>query len=87
MIDNKTVITGSFNWSPSAAHTNDETLLIIESPQLAKHFTSEMDRLWRGRNSASPHGCSGHFSDERSNAALGSRGDAVSYTHLRAHET
>ena len=39
---------GTFNWSPSAAHTNDETLLIIESPQLAKHFTREMDRLWRG---------------------------------------
>ena len=39
---------GSFNWSPSAAHTNDETLLIIESHQLAQHFTREMDRLWRG---------------------------------------
>ena len=48
MIDNKTVITGSLNWSPSAGHTNDETLLIIESPQLTKHFTREMDRLWRG---------------------------------------
>ena len=46
MVDNKTVITGSFNWSPSAAHTNDETLLVIHSPQLAKHFTREMDRLW-----------------------------------------
>lgn len=48
VIDNKTVITGSFNWSPSAAHTNDETLLIIESPQLAAHFTREIDRLWCG---------------------------------------
>ncbi|QNJ12993.1 PLD-like domain protein [Synechococcus sp. A18-46.1] len=48
VIDNKTVITGSFNWSPSAAHTNDETLLVIHSPQLAKHFTREMDRLWNG---------------------------------------
>ena len=48
MIDNKTVITGSFNWSPSAAHTNDETLLVIHSAQLAKHFTREMDRLWDG---------------------------------------
>ena len=46
VIDNKTVITGSFNWSPSAAHTNDETLLVIHSTQLAKHFTREMDRLW-----------------------------------------
>jgi phosphatidylserine/phosphatidylglycerophosphate/cardiolipin synthase-like enzyme len=42
------VITGSFNWSPSAAHTNDETLLVIHSPQLAQHFTREMDRLWDG---------------------------------------
>ena len=40
------MITGSFNWSPSAAHTNDETLLVIHSPQLAKHFTQEMNRLW-----------------------------------------
>ena len=28
--------------------TNDETLLVIHSPQLAKHFTREMDRMWRG---------------------------------------
>ena len=48
VIDNKTVITGSFNWSPAAAHTNDETLLVIESAKLAAHFTREMDRLWRG---------------------------------------
>ena len=46
MIDNKTVITGSFNWSPSAAHTNDETLLVIHSHKLAAHFTREMDRHW-----------------------------------------
>ena len=47
VIDNKTVITGSFNWSPSAAHTNDETLLVIYSPKLAAHFTREMNRMWR----------------------------------------
>ena len=47
MIDRKTVITGSFNWSPSAAHQNDEVLLVIRSPQVAAHFTREMDRLWR----------------------------------------
>jgi len=27
-------------------NTNDETLLVIRSPQLAKHLTREMDRLW-----------------------------------------
>ncbi|MEB3333993.1 MAG: phosphatidylserine/phosphatidylglycerophosphate/cardiolipin synthase family protein [Cyanobacteriota bacterium] len=48
VIDNRLVITGSFNWSPSAAHQNDETLLMIDSPLLAAHFTREMDRLWRG---------------------------------------
>jgi phosphatidylserine/phosphatidylglycerophosphate/cardiolipin synthase-like enzyme len=48
VIDNRTVITGSFNWSPSAAHQNDEVLLVIHSPLLAAHFTQEVDRLWRG---------------------------------------
>jgi phosphatidylserine/phosphatidylglycerophosphate/cardiolipin synthase-like enzyme len=48
VIDKRTVITGSFNWSPSAAHQNDEVLLVIDSPLLAAHFTREMDRLWKG---------------------------------------
>lgn len=48
VIDDHTVITGSFNWSPSAAHQNDETLLVIESPLLAAHFRQEVDRLWQG---------------------------------------
>ena len=48
VLDRERVITGSFNWSPSAAHQNDETLLLIHSPQLAAHFTREMNRLWRG---------------------------------------
>ncbi|MBD2423864.1 phospholipase [Cyanobium sp. FACHB-13342] len=48
VIDHRTVITGSFNWSPSAAHQNDETLLVFDSPLLAAHFTTEIDRLWKG---------------------------------------
>ncbi len=48
VIDNRTVVTGSFNWSPSAAHQNDEVLMIIDSPPLAAHFTQEIDRLWTG---------------------------------------
>lgn len=46
VIAHKTVITGSFHWSPSAARTNDKTLLVFHSPQLAKQFTREMERLW-----------------------------------------
>ena len=48
VIDGNTVITGSFNWSPSAAHQNDEVLMVIHSPLLAAHFTREIDRLWKG---------------------------------------
>ena len=48
VIDNRTVVTDSFNWSPSAAHQSDETLLVFDSPMLAEHFTSEINRLWKG---------------------------------------
>ena len=48
VIDNATVVSGSFNWSPSAAYKNDETMLIIHSPTLAAHFGREMKRLWQG---------------------------------------
>ncbi len=48
VIDRRTVISGSFNWSPAAAHGNDETLLLIHSPPLAAHFEHEFERLWRG---------------------------------------
>ena len=48
ILDGQRVISGSFNWSPSAAFTNDETLLRIDSPLLAAHFEREMGRLWRG---------------------------------------
>ena len=48
VIDASQVITGSFNWSPAAAHANDETLLILHSRPLAAHFSREIDRLWQG---------------------------------------
>jgi phosphatidylserine/phosphatidylglycerophosphate/cardiolipin synthase-like enzyme len=48
VLDQRFVISGSFNWSPSAAHQNDETLLVIDSPTLATHFSEEIDRLWQG---------------------------------------
>ena len=48
VIDDTTVITGSFNWSPSAAHQNDETLMVIHNPQIAAIFENEFNRLLRG---------------------------------------
>ena len=47
IIDGKTVITGSHNWSASANYNNDETLLVIEQPQVAAHFSREFERLYQ----------------------------------------
>lgn len=46
VMDGTTVITGSHNWSASANHQNDETLLVIESPVVAAQFEQEFDRLY-----------------------------------------
>jgi phosphatidylserine/phosphatidylglycerophosphate/cardiolipin synthase-like enzyme len=46
IIDNTTVITGSFNFSNSARDDNDENLLIIQDADLAAQFTAEFERLW-----------------------------------------
>ena len=56
VVDNTTVITGSFNWSPSAAHQNDETLLVIKHPKLADAFRREFGRLWQNAElGVTPH--------------------------------
>jgi phosphatidylserine/phosphatidylglycerophosphate/cardiolipin synthase-like enzyme len=39
IIDGKTVITGSFNFSKSAEEGNAENLLLIDSPELAKKYS------------------------------------------------
>jgi competence ComEA-like helix-hairpin-helix protein len=46
VIDNKTVITGSHNWSEAANNGNDETLIVIENPTVAVHYQREFDRLY-----------------------------------------
>jgi competence ComEA-like helix-hairpin-helix protein len=46
VLDGKTVITGSHNWSVAANSSNDETLLIIENPIVAAHFEREFNRLY-----------------------------------------
>ena len=47
VVDDTTVITGSFNWSAAAAHQNDETLLVIQHPKVAAAFRREFGRLWK----------------------------------------
>jgi phosphatidylserine/phosphatidylglycerophosphate/cardiolipin synthase-like enzyme len=48
VIDGRTVIAGSHNWSNAANYHNDETLLIIQdNPVVAAHFDREFDRLYQ----------------------------------------
>ena len=47
IVDRRTVITGSHNWSNAANYHNDETLLVIQdNPTVAAHFDREFDRLY-----------------------------------------
>ncbi len=46
IIDNETVITGSFNPTLSADRRNDENILIIKDKEIAKKFLDEFDFLW-----------------------------------------
>jgi len=45
IIDNKTVIVGSQNWSDAANYINDETLIVIEDATIAGQFTQEYNRI------------------------------------------
>lgn len=47
VIDDKIVITGSTNWSDSGFFSNDENLLVIESPEIAAQFSQHFERLKR----------------------------------------
>jgi phosphatidylserine/phosphatidylglycerophosphate/cardiolipin synthase-like enzyme len=47
IIDGKTVIVGSHNWSHAANTENDETLLVIDNAVVAAHFEREFERLYR----------------------------------------
>lgn len=49
IIDEKKVITGSFNWTTSADLRNDENLLVIRSADIAASYKDEFMRLWKGK--------------------------------------
>ena len=45
IIDNKTVITGSYNWTYYAENRNWENVLIIEDSTVSKSYINEFDRI------------------------------------------
>jgi phosphatidylserine/phosphatidylglycerophosphate/cardiolipin synthase-like enzyme len=46
VIDDETVITGSYNFTHSAERTNDENVLIIHDPEVAGLFVEEFGRVY-----------------------------------------
>ncbi|MCB2406611.1 phospholipase D-like domain-containing protein [Hymenobacter lucidus] len=44
--DRRLVLTGSYNWTRSAALYNLENLLITDDPTALQRYTTEFDRLW-----------------------------------------
>jgi len=54
LFDQKQVVTGSFNWTPGAEHTNYENALLIDDPETVKAYIREFETLWRRAASGPP---------------------------------
>jgi phosphatidylserine/phosphatidylglycerophosphate/cardiolipin synthase-like enzyme len=46
IVDNRFVISGSFNFSSNATENNDENVIIIDNPTIANLYSQEFERLW-----------------------------------------
>ncbi len=64
VIDDHIVITGSYNYTESANKTNDENLLIIDDPLLAKLYIDEFNRI--RAQAKKPTKCGAGFVDDNS---------------------
>jgi len=46
VVDERFVITGSLNFSTNAEESNDENVIIIDSPDIAKLYLQDFERVW-----------------------------------------
>ncbi len=54
IVDDQTVILGSYNFTTSAEEANDENVLIIHDPEVAAAFLAEFDRVYQQAQAAGP---------------------------------
>jgi phosphatidylserine/phosphatidylglycerophosphate/cardiolipin synthase-like enzyme len=47
IFDNEILLTGSYNWTRSAALVNLDNFIIVSDPGLIARFAREFERLWR----------------------------------------
>jgi cardiolipin hydrolase len=46
LFDDARLLTGSYNWTRSAADCNEENLIVTGDPRLVGPFRQEFDKLW-----------------------------------------
>lgn len=46
VFDGERLLTGSYNWTRSAARNNEENLIVTRDPGLVRAFSEEFERLW-----------------------------------------
>jgi len=46
VVDERYVITGSLNYSTNAEESNDENVIIIDNPEIARLYMQEFERVW-----------------------------------------
>ncbi len=54
IVDGRTVITGSLNFTANADESNDENVVIIENVDIASLYLQEFDRVWAQANDPNP---------------------------------
>ena len=51
LIDNRLLLTGSYNWTFSANKRNDENLMVIDNPKIIEIFQNQFVKLWTNKYS------------------------------------
>jgi phosphatidylserine/phosphatidylglycerophosphate/cardiolipin synthase-like enzyme len=51
IIDNRILLAGSYNWTFSANHRNDENLMVIDDPEIIEIFQNQFVNLWTNKYS------------------------------------
>jgi len=49
IIDNRLLLTGSYNWTASANSRNDENLMVIDDPGIIEIFQNQFVNLWTNK--------------------------------------
>jgi hypothetical protein len=49
IIDNRLLLTGSYNWTAAANHKNNENLMVIDDPEVIARYQNQFEKLWFGK--------------------------------------